>query len=170
MKKIKYILIRFIMFSFIILGTMQGCSSEDDVLPADDVDNIDDNTEFQEVDISVVLPEGSNLDLATTVLRSLVEDFDVSADGSTKALHRKTIRGLGFLLNQDENVILMGFVTDEKREISVRSTLEVALFYGLGTISLPQEIIDIYFNEISTGINIDELVTQTEALFLSDIR
>lgn len=129
-----------------------------------DTDGID---YTQEV-ITIVLPPGSEIDLSNFKVQSVVDDFDIAADGSSTANFLENRTSIAYVIDANDNPILAGFINDEKREISARSTVEVSLYHTLGTIFLPPEIKELYIKEISKGINIDDIVVKSEDILRSN--
>ncbi|MEX0289339.1 MAG: hypothetical protein AB3N14_09540 [Flavobacteriaceae bacterium] len=169
----------------IILSFTLGCSKDEtiaqmmddpqqqDPTPNEDPDGQEDPDpsagEFLTTDIQVNLPDGNNLDLSTTKVFSIFEDIDVSASGQASAVYPKDGRALTMLKDSNEETILMGFITDSKKELSISSTLEVSLFFGLGTVFLPEEIKAKYMSEAVNFTGFGNVVTAIETLYAEDI-
>lgn len=175
MKKIKTITL-FIFCAFLI---NLGCSKSDDTIPEtpeeqgedpmDEEENPDtEGVDYTQETINIVLPSDSELDLSNFKVQSVVDDFDIDANGSSTANFLEGRTSIAYVIDENDNPILAGFINSEKREISVRSTVEVSLYYNLGTIFLPSEIKEIYIKEISKGINIDDTVINSESIFVSN--
>ncbi|GEO19974.1 hypothetical protein [Cyclobacterium qasimii] len=125
--------------------------------------------ELETVDIKVILPEGLNFDLSKTKLISLSEEFSVSNSGDTEAILNAGSRGLIVLKSQNDTPLLMSFISDTNREISVKTTLEAAMFYGLGTVFLPEEVREQYFEQSDELIGSEEILSKANAIFTSNI-
>jgi len=123
---------------------------------------------FETVDVQVKIPDGVNLDLTTTEVFSVLEDYTVLADSSSSANYIKGERSLAFLRDPNGASLLMGFITDTKRKLSTASTAEVALFFGLGTVFLPNEVKEKYLSDVSTLPGFARFVAQVYSLFRLD--
>ncbi len=164
----------------IMLSFTLGCSSDDTIADMmDDPQQQDPDSndpqdpganpgEYVLTDIKVILPENVDLDLATTEVFSLFEEFEVTEGGQSNATYPKNGRGLVMLKDGTGETLLMGFITSDKNELSVASTLEVALFFGLGTVFLPEEIKEKYMYEAVNFTGFGNVVNALEALFVEN--
>ncbi|WP_396591630.1 hypothetical protein [Allomuricauda sp. R78024] len=146
---------------------------DDDVSVSDDVDPTDDDPTgttdgFMEVDVQVILPQGSTVDLGVTSLVSISEEFSVSGNGNSKVALNKNGRSLALLIDTDQNILLMGFIDEDQREISVRSTAIASLYNALGTVFLPEDVRQRFFDEIDDFPGLNELVEAATTAFSSD--
>ncbi|MCA9795713.1 MAG: hypothetical protein KC910_28090, partial [Candidatus Eremiobacteraeota bacterium] len=119
------------------------------------------------VDISVALPSGVNLDLSQASVLSQLAQFAVE-NGQSQAVLRQDGRSLAILFDANGKPVLIGFIREGQRELSVTSTAEAALFYGLGTVYLPEEIKQKFFDQIRGLPFFTQFVAQTQTLFASD--
>ncbi len=126
--------------------------------------------DYEIVDINVTLPEGVNLNLSNTSLLSYLETFDVSEGGTTKGIHKEDSRNLAILMDQEDNPLLMGFITKNDREISVKTTVEAVLYFSLGTLFTPFGIQERYLEESSQLPGFDAFVEEAETMFKSNIK
>ncbi|MCA9791314.1 MAG: hypothetical protein KC910_05945 [Candidatus Eremiobacteraeota bacterium] len=122
----------------------------------------------RQVQARVVLPAGVNLDLGTLTLTSQLNDFAVEGDGQSTILLEAGGRVLAVLFDQNDNPILIGFLTDGQTQLSVRTTVEATLYYALGTALLPEEIRENFFTSAQNLPGFDALVTQAEQLFAAN--
>ena len=165
---------------------LPSCSSDDDTSSGPDVDaiddtNDDDNTNVDDNDddgdqndnttsraIRVVLPEGSTFDLTTTTIMSFLEEFSVDAEGNAMANISEGERSLVILQDADENPIMMGQLNSDQLELSIETTVETALYFGLGTIFLPEEVRVQFDSGIRDLPGVNTLVTQAEDIFVAN--
>ena len=93
-----------------------------------------DNTggEFTPTEVQVILPAGSTVDLATTTIFTLSKVSPVSADGKSSIPFNAGATELAYLFDASGNVLMMGFISGEKKQISTESTAEALLYFGLG--------------------------------------
>ena len=91
-------------------------SITDDVNPTDDVDPTDDGDggmgAMEMTNIQVVLPQGVDVDLTTTSILTLGEEEAVSGDGAALLPFNTGTVELGYLLDNEDNILLLGFLSD----------------------------------------------------------
>lgn len=155
--------IRFFFFLVFPLALLAGCGGGGS--PTDS----DENGTSQNISsIKVMLPEGSTIDLAGTRVLSGDKTVDVQPSGDSKALHREGGRGLALLQSKNGTPLLMGFIDDNNKEISLRSTLITALYYAMGTVFQPEAIRAHYFDMNKEELLSDEVVNEAKRLFLEN--
>lgn len=167
--------IQIIVFVLVLFTLIIGCNKDDDIIISKDPEQkedpkVPDSGDAPLTDVSIVVPNGSSLDFSKTKLHSYFKEFDVQASGSSQAILNKDGRTLTLLLDTDKNILLMGFVSDSINELSVRSTLEASFYLGLGTMYLPNEVKDKYFENFNTLPGLDELVSESTSMFAKDHR
>ncbi len=139
-------------------------------LKSTDLDSIVFNdTSSAFTNVAVVFPENSELNPSDYKLFSSAEFTDVSESGESKVLHYNGGRSIAFLMDSQNEPILMGFITDNKKEVSVASTIEVAQYFALGTIFLPEEIRSMYVEQAGQLPGTKEFIATVETMFSSDI-
>lgn len=158
MKKIK--LITTLLLSLLILNT--ACSKDDDSVKEQESSN------FEFVDVKVILPNDSNLDLTKTKVHTYSEEFDVSSNGDVNIYHNTNGRHLATLMDKNGNPILMGFITDLKKEISIQTTIEVSLYYGLGVVYYPEDAREMYFEQSNQLNGFEDLVEIANTQFITN--
>ena len=148
---------------------------DDDMAQTDDVNPGDTNPDGQgqtgpsEIDLQVILPEGSAIELATTTVIAQGGDFNTSGnDGTFRIPIELGTENFVYLLDGEQNLLLFGFVTPERKTLSVTSTVEAAMFYHLGTVFQPKEIRDLFFENIGNFNEIVELIGQLNSLFIEN--
>lgn len=97
----------------------------------------DDDGALNRTNVQILVPDESNLDLSKSTLVSLGTHADINANGIGKLPFNSQTIEVGYLLDADNNVLLAGFISDERKELSVETTAEVILYYGLGYYLLP---------------------------------
>jgi len=121
-----------------------------------------------EVEVSVILPSGSNLDLTTTEIVSLGESFKVPASGKTKIYVAPGNRSFVSLQDKNGEVIFMGFITNEEKELSIASSGKAALYFGLGTIFQVEQTKETYFKDYNSQKEIIAFNEAITPIFISD--
>lgn len=119
-------------------------------------------------EVQIILPENSPVDLATCEVFSLSFSSPVDKDGNVKAAFNKGYPNIAYVFDKNKNVILSGFVTDSTNTISVGSTAEVLLYFGMGTTFQPYEIMGKFINGIGKVPGVAEWKTQVEGMFKND--
>jgi|GEM_PF-4650317 len=119
-------------------------------------------------DVQIILPENSSIDLATCQIYSLALSSKVDAGGISKAAFSTGYPNIMYLFDKNKNVILAGFITDSTNTISVASTAEVLLYFGMGTTFQPYEIMEKFINGIGKVPGVAEWKTELEIMFKND--
>lgn len=140
-----------------------SCNTKDDI-----VNDIEPAGTFETIGVKVILPKNTNVMLDHSSLVSLSEKFNVDNSGNSKVILNKDGRSLAFLFDENDNIILAGFVNASNTEISVRSTLITNLYLTLGTVFLPEEIKQEFFKNIDTFPDIDQMIEEASNKFVSD--
>lgn len=138
--------------------------------PEETIENPDTlSTEAVEVNVQVILPEGSILDLSTTEIVSSGKALDISPSGQATIFINPIEQVFVSLQDKESNgIILMGFINETDRELSIKSTAKASLYFALGAIFQPEEIKDLYFEGYHSQKDTDQFHKDMEALFLAD--
>lgn len=145
-----------------------GCSSDDGNNQGKDPNDGDNLLEYTELEVSIGLPQGSGPDLAKTKVVSLGVAVEPGQDGKAMLPHNPNRIELGYLLDSDDNVLLLGLLSDDHREISIRSTVEAMIYLGLDYYLLDDSIKAIFLERVPSLGGFNELVDQIQALFQAD--
>ncbi|MEZ4810290.1 MAG: hypothetical protein R2819_08005 [Allomuricauda sp.] len=177
MKKI--LLLRYLLMAILILNL--GCSSNDGEIMVDDDNppqggnpnnpnnpNNPDPGTYKTVDVDVILPEGMDIDLASTTLSTILVDSPVGSDGSVKVPFNTGSPEIAYLSDEENNVLLLGFVRGSEDEISISTTAEVLYYISMGTIFLPYELKEKFIAEIGSFDGIQEFSGYLEDLVKQD--
>ncbi|AKP52892.1 hypothetical protein [Cyclobacterium amurskyense] len=158
------ILSKSILLAFIFFGTLIACTSTDD---ADEFMQ-DDNGAFNRTNVQILLPDGSNVDLSKSTLVSLGANADINANGIGKVPFNSQTIEIGYLLDADNNVLLAGFISDQRKELSIETTAEVILYYALGYYLLPDSAKSAFLNSIGQSTDFSNFVEEMQTLFRSN--
>ncbi|MEO0573401.1 MAG: hypothetical protein AAF039_16990 [Bacteroidota bacterium] len=175
--------LKFLILTGMCIAFIWACSSnddtaqmvDDDVSISDDVDPTDDNPTDDDgggmqgaSDGQIIFPEGTDIDLTGATVTIAGEIIPVA---DTETMELPTFEGaseLAFLTNAEGDILLAGFIDENRNQLSLASTATV-LFYFATTGYLQAEE---FKNEILTGIEESEeynvLVNELETLFLTD--
>lgn len=121
-----------------------------------------------EIEVNVMLPEGSGLDLTTTEIVSLGESYKVPTTGKTKIYVAPNNRSLITLQDKDGEVIFMGFITDEDKELSIASSGKAALYFALGTVFQLEQTKENYFKDYNSQTEVIPFNDAITPLFTAD--
>lgn len=119
-------------------------------------------------DVQIILPENSSVDLASCRVFSLSFQSPIDEKGNAKAAFNTGYPNIAYVFDKNKNVILAGFITDSSNTVSVASTAEVLLYFGMGTTFQPYEIMGKFINGIGKVPGVAEWKTQVEAMFKND--
>ncbi|MCR9014402.1 hypothetical protein [Aquiflexum gelatinilyticum] len=129
--------IKSILFSILLLFAVSSCQ-EDTIDPMPGPGPI--VTEFPNTDVNVVLPEGTSIDLSKTKILSGFSESSVDNSGKSKIRFASGTTKLAFLVDEEGNTLMSGFISDTKKEISIETTASVLVYFGLGISLQPNEI------------------------------
>ncbi len=160
--------------TLIFFTIILACKSDDDANEFITDDDISQDTEnpmdstFETVDVQILLPEDSSVDFTNGTLVSLGANSDIDANGTGNLpLNGETIE-IGYFLDAENNVLLAGFITKERSELSVETTAEIILYYALGYYLLPDNAKSAFLKSIKTNPGFSNFVQDIQTLFKSD--
>lgn len=147
-----------------------GCSNDDgDNRGEDDNGGGGGNTtEYAELEVSIVLSQESEVDLAQAQVVSLGMAVEPDQDGKAVLPYNPNGIELGYLLDSEGNVLLLGLLSDDHRELSIRSTVQAMIYFGLDYYLLDDSIKAIFLERVPSVRGFNELVEQVQALFDAD--
>ena len=141
---------------------------DDDVAMDDDMIPMDDDEQGEAIEMTnvlVAIPDGSNLDLDTTSVVSLGNTETLDSDGmGMVAVNPGTIE-TAYLIDNNNNVLLAGFISDDRQEVSIETTVELMLYYALDYHLLPDNAKTAFLEAVGQTPNFESLVSSVEALF-----
>jgi hypothetical protein len=131
--------LKFLLALFIFISLVSSCN-EEEVDPNPNPGTGQVLTVFPTTDVNVILPAGTSIDLSKTKLLSGFAEFPVDNSGKSKVRFASETTKLAFLVDETGNSLMMGFITDNKKEISIETTASVLVYFGLGVSLQPNEI------------------------------
>jgi molybdopterin synthase catalytic subunit len=131
--------LKFLLSFFIFISLVSSCS-EEEIDPNLNPGTNPVGTVFPTTDVNVILPAGTSIDLSKTKLLSGFAEFPVDNAGKSKIRFASGTTKLAFLVDETGNSLMMGFITDAKKEISIETTASVLVYFGLGVSLQPIEI------------------------------
>lgn len=161
MKKLLFPLI-FLIITLISACKKDGGGSEN---PPDPIDT---PTVYSTKDIRILLPATSTVDLSKTFAVGLSVPVTVTADGKAKLPFNTGTKEIAYLADKDDNILLMGFITDDSTTMSVASTAKVLLYYGLGSWMLPKRSKEAIITDAATLPGFGDFVRKLEQKFIAD--
>lgn len=147
----------------LILVIANGCNETE--MPNDPKDT---SNGYEDSAVKVLIPDGSKADLTDAAIFSLGKASDLNSE-KTGTLHfnRNSVE-LAYLLDKDDNVLLTGFLTESRKEISVESTAEVMLYYALDYYLLPESAKELFVQNIKNVPGFSQFVSSIGELFKSN--
>ncbi|OOG72190.1 hypothetical protein [Algoriphagus sp. A40] len=155
MKKAIFSLLFTVLFAFVF-----SCN-EDEEPNTPDPDP--DPSSFTTTDVAVIVPPGSTLDLSKTRLFSGFAEYPVDNTGKTKARFATGSTRLAFLIDENDKAVMAGFLTDNQKEISTKTTASVILYFSLGVSLQPLEVKKKFWEGYSTIPGMDDFIAQVSA-------
>jgi len=141
-----------------------ACKSDDITMRDDDPVGGD----FEMVDVKVMLPEDTSINLNSTTILSLgnSESLDENTTGAIP-FNSGTVE-IAYLLDADNNVLLAGFISDDRKEISVTTTAELMVYYALDYYLLPDQAKSVFLDNVSQANGFNTFVSAIEGLFIQN--
>lgn len=121
--------------------------------------------ESADIQVQVKLPQDSQVALNTTKIFSLGATSKTGSKGSGDIKFNPGTNEIAYLLDDQDNLLLAGFVNDRRKEISVSTTVEVILYYALGYHLLPDSAKKTYLASIQQLPGFDAMVKKISELF-----
>jgi len=119
--------------------------------------------------IQVVLPAGASIDLSKTSVYSLSQSFGVGSDGKATIAFNGGSYEVVFLYDEANKPIMAGIISNENKEISITTTAQALLYYGLGIMySHSNEERIAYIKKIPTYPQFAAFKAQLEQLFIAN--
>ncbi|MCS4435751.1 hypothetical protein [Aquiflexum gelatinilyticum] len=151
--------LKFLLALFIFISLVSSCN-EEEINPNPNPGTGPVLTVFPTTDVNVILPSGTSIDLSKTKLLSGFAEFPVDNAGKSKVRFATGSTKLAFLVDETGNSLMMGFITDNKKEISIETTASVLVYFGLGISLQPAEITEKFLQGYPTMEGMPEF-TQT---------
>lgn len=128
----------------LLLAFVFACQTEEEPqpIPKDPPKGLEKTT------VQVKLPEGVNIDLATTVIYSQNLDTKVTETGEGEVLNLQDNPAFAYLFDADNNLILAGLVGLGRNEISAETTAEFLLYQSFGIPFMDESFAARFFQEV----------------------
>lgn len=156
--------LKFLLALFIFISLVSSCN-EEEIDPNPNPGTGPVLTVFPTTDVNVILPAGTSIDLSKTKLLSGFAEFPVDNAGKSKVRFASGTTKLAFLVDETGNSLMMGFITDNKKEISMETTASVLVYFGLGVSLQPNEIKKKYLEGYSGMEGISEFTQSIKEEF-----
>ncbi len=124
--------------------------------------------EMVNLDVQVVLPVGSTLNLSKTKLYNMGKATTVGADGKAAIPIVSGSCNAVFLFDETDRLLLMSYVHANSKEISIKTTAQALLFNGLQYNFLPDSLRYSFLNVSATSPKLANYYTQMEQAFKTD--
>ncbi|REG83556.1 hypothetical protein [Algoriphagus antarcticus] len=122
----------------------------------------------QTVDINVVLPTGVNVDLSKSTLSTGLMTFPVDATGKSKAVLPDSVVRLGFLFDEANNLILMGVLSAENKNLNAETTAQALFYLGSGVFYMPEQVVNEFLSPSVALPGYEEFKAKVAAGITSD--
>lgn len=152
----------FLLLGFLFSG-MLSCKKD-----KGDDNNPDPGPSMQTVDVQIVLPAGSTVDLSKTKIFTLAGVSDVGGDGKATISFLGTNGQLAFVFDEADHLVLESYITPTNREISVKGTAQALLFQGLQLNYLPDTAKVAFLQRSASSEKLADYYTKIEQVFKSD--
>lgn len=164
--KLKSLLLMMLVFFL----TIHACKEVEDPTPIGPINEKPDPdlSNFPTVDIQVVIPEGTNVDLSGAFVVANSFEYSMDAGNKSKVAVLPGEYQLAFLLDAQDRVLLSGFIGPGKQEISTMSTAEVLFFFGTGASALSPAFRKRYMEEAGNLPALSKFKDKITGLFKED--
>lgn len=156
-----------LLFLLVFFLAVAACKETETPI-ADPVDKGPDVVDFPSATLSIQIPEGSNFDLEGSSILSYGLTSPVEKDGKSNVAINNGLSSPAFLFDKDENLILAGFISNQKMKISTETTAEYLLYLGLGIPFYERELTDLFLEQSHQIPGFNEWKNEVNNLFLSD--
>lgn len=123
---------------------------------------------FQMADVVVSLPAESDVNLMSTTFQSLGKTITLTNGVATEVPINTGSYELGYLLDDSNNVLLAGFLSDNRKELNLETTAEVMLYYALDYYLLPESGKKAFLDNVRKLPSFSSLVSGITDLFVQD--
>lgn len=124
---------------------------------------------FSKKEVQVILPAGAKVDLSNTQVLSYSQLSAVNNKGKADIRFNRGTWEVAYLMDSDKNILMASIISDENQEISIRTTAEAMLYYGL---QLPYTVADSQriaaIQKIAAYPQFPGFVAELEKLFVAD--
>ncbi|MBW3467472.1 hypothetical protein [Arthrospiribacter ruber] len=124
-------------------------------------------TDYPTMDINVVFPENVSPDLEGAKVIGAFKEHPLQGS-SSKVFVPQGKSQLAFLQDKDDNILLLGFINDKNKTLSIQSSAEALAFIGLGGFTLPSSVQEKYPDEAASLSGMDEFKKKLAELYVSD--
>jgi len=159
MKKKVFILLLGCMFSGIL-----SCKKDKN----NDGNNPDPGPSMRTVDVQIVLPAGSAVDLSKTKILTLGNVSGVGGDGKASVSFLGNNGQLAFVFDEADHLILESYITATSKEISVKGMAQALLLQGLQQNYLPDTARAAFLQMSASAGKMAGYYAQIEQIFKSD--
>ncbi len=153
----------------LILATVlfDACKKEPKTPPDD---NGGGGGEYTTTDVKVMLPTGSNMDLSQTRIWTMTRSNSVGSNGNAKVPFITNGCELAFLFDASDNLLLMGYIYEGNKELSVKSTALALLYHGLGLSVFPDSTRQLFLAKNVSNPKLTDYYSKIEQAFKSDVQ
>lgn len=154
----------FLIYISFLLVLLHSCKKDKKDPPKDT------GGQYTTTDVKVVLPIGTNLDLSKTKIFTMTQISNVGVDGSAKVPFVTNGCELAFLLDASDNLLMMGYIYEGNKELSIKSTALALLYHGLGLNFLPDTTRQLFLAKNNGNVRLNNYFTKIEQAFKTDVQ
>lgn len=119
------------------------------------------------LDVNIVFPENVNVDLEGANVIGALKEYPLQGSNS-KVFVPQGKSQLAFLQDKDDNILLLGFINDKNKTLSIQSSAEALAFLGLGGFTLPASVQSRYPDEAASISGMDEFKKKLAEQYAND--
>ncbi|SHO60071.1 hypothetical protein [Algoriphagus zhangzhouensis] len=124
--------------------------------------------EFDTKNISIEIPSEAGIDLATAEIFSFGNSFPVSSNGASLVVSTPNVPSLAYLFDQEDNLLLAGFITDSTSTLSPKTTAQVLVYLGMALDFRDERLTPIFLEQYSSLPKTSIWDSEFEELWKSD--
>ncbi|UJP65913.1 hypothetical protein [Mongoliitalea daihaiensis] len=120
------------------------------------------------MEVAVRLADGVSLDIAELEVMSYGQIHSISGSGVSAVSHNPGAPFTAFVFDTSDRLVLAGFLSDSRKELSVRSTAEYLLFLGFDMQAEGGMAREKFIREVSELPVFDTFLSELELLYKTD--
>lgn len=153
-------------FSILLVLLAISCKDDSGELPRTGDPDIE--NDFPKTQVKVSLPENSGIDPGQLEVLSYGMPHTVNVEGESEIAHNPGIDHPAFIFDDQDRLLMAGFMTSSNSEVSVRSTAEYLLFLGFDMQAEGPEAREKFIREVRELPVFDSFLADLESLYKAD--
>jgi hypothetical protein len=156
----------FLFLQVIWLFTVVSCKESSEELPRTGEPDIENN--FPKTQAKVIIGEGINLGFGNLEILSYGMPHAVNVEGKSEIAHNPGVDHPVFIFDDQDRLLMAGFMTSSNSEVSVKSTAEFLLFLGFDMQAEGKAAREKFIREVQELPVFESFLTDLESLYRSD--